>query len=450
MAVYDRWHKDPQPGDEPCRCGRGRNRLYPSAGHERGDRWQVRWRDPVTGRQKKKNFALRDPVAGELADPDRHAAAYDKAVSGAIVARTYVDPNLANVTLRDYAETWRAGRRMDVNEAADVERRFRLHVYEDPRHPGSGRTPRGGVSIGQHPLGLLGQRVSLTAAWMAAIPLAPSSALHVVCDVSAVFQAAQDDGIVGRDPTKAASVERPSPGRTLARAWSVEQVDAIAAELPPRWAVVPELGAGTGMRKGEMLALADGDIGWLERKDPRIQVVRGLKEVGGELRFGPVKNRKPHSPPLAAVLRDRLAAHLEAFPAKEVTLPWHDPADRERHGLPCTVRLVVTPEGRGPVDPLTFNYHWMKARRAAGITPEGRRGRDDGCHALRHTFASSQLRAGVDIVRVAAWLGDTVEMVAKTYAHLMPGHADDDGRAAVEAFFAGRACALDVPSEAAE
>jgi integrase len=416
-----------------------------------GDRWQVRWRTPdgTPGpRQPRRNFALRDPGPGEPGDPELHASAFDKVISASIVTRTYVDPKSAEVTLRDYAEQWRAGRKMDVNAAADVERRFRLHVYEGK--PGSGRTQQGGVSIGQHSMGLLAARPSLTAAWITAMPLAASSALHVVCDVSAVYAAAMDDGIIGRDPTKSPSVERPSPGRTLARAWSVAQVDAQAAQLPPRWRIVPELGAGTGMRRGEMLGLDVDDIGWLE-KEPRVQVARSLKVIGGELRFGPLKNRKPHSVPLESSLKDRLARHLLEFPAKEAVLPWHDPADKERHGLPCTVRLVITPEGPGPVDLSAFAFQWRQARKKAGVTPEGRRGRDDGCHALRHTFASSQLRAGVDIVRVASWLGDTVEMVASTYAHLMPGDDDADGRAAVAAFFAGREpCAPDVPSEAAK
>ena len=454
MAVYDRWHKEPADGDEPCRCGRGRNRLYPSGVHLQGDRWQVRWRTPEGSagpRQPRRNFALRDPGPGEKGDPEKHASAFDALIAGQIVTRTYTDPRSADVTLREYAGQWRAAQKMDVNETADVERRFRLHVCEDPERPGSGRTPRGGVSIGQHSLGLLAARPSLTSAWITAMPLAPSSALHVVCDVSAVFAAAMDDGIVGRDPTKSPSVERPSPGRTLARAWSVGQVDAMAGELPERWAVVPELGAGTGMRRGEMLGLGADDIGWLEKRDPRVSVVRSLKVIGGQLRFGPVKNRKPHTVPLEVSLKERLARHLDEFPVREVTLPWHDPADRERHGLPCTVRLVITRDGPGPVDMSAFDFQWRQAKKRAKITPEGRRGRDDGCHALRHTFASAQLRAGVDIVRVAAWLGDTVEMVAATYAHLMPEDDDSDGRAAVAAFFAGRsASAPGVPSEAAE
>jgi len=55
---------------------------------------------------------------------------------------------------------------------------------------------------------------------------------------------------------------------------------------------------------------------------------------------------------------------------------------------------------------------------------------------------------GADIVAVAAWLGDTVETVHRTYAHLMPD-ADDRGRKAKDEFFKRvehEGSALNVPS----
>jgi len=67
-------------------------------------------------------------------------------------------------------------------------------------------------------------------------------------------------------------------------------------------------------------------------------------------------------------------------------------------------------------------------------------------HASRHTAASAWLSAGADIV--AAWLGDTVETVHRTYAHLMPD-ADDRGRRAMDQFFkrvGDEGSAPDVPS----
>jgi integrase len=69
-------------------------------------------------------------------------------------------------------------------------------------------------------------------------------------------------------------------------------------------------------------------------------------------------------------------------------------------------------------------------------------------HALRPTAASAWLRAGADIVAVAAWL-DTVETAGQAYAHLMPD-ADDRGGQAIDEFFrrSGReGSALDVPSD---
>jgi integrase len=443
MAVYDRWHRDPQPGDEPCEHSRGRRKLYPGADHLKGRRWQVQWEDPNSpGRKRpKRSFDLRDGT-----DPNVHADAFDKLIQAQLVTRTYVNPRAGEVTLQAYAEQWRNGRKLDVNPAQLLDGRLRNHVYEDPARPRSGRTPKGGISIGQHPMALLAQRPSLVSDWIEAMPLAAGSAGLVVGDVSVIFGVAADDGVVIRNPFDARSVGRPSAGRTLARPWSLEQVLAMETELPGRWKVIPRLGAGTGMRQGEMFGLGVADVDWLG-KDPEIRVERALKVIGTELRFGPLKNRKPHTVPLAASVKERLQRHLYDFPAVDVTLPWHDPKDKERHGKPFTVRLLVTTAAGGAASRRPFDDVWRNARRRAKITPPGARERDDGCHALRHTAASTWLRNGVDIVRVAAWIGDTVQTVADTYAHLMPGRRDDDGRAAVDGFFTP--CAPDVPSKAA-
>jgi hypothetical protein len=53
--------------------------------------------------------------------------------------------------------------------------------------------------------------------------------------------------------------------------------------------------------------------------------------------------------------------------------------------------------------------------------------------------------------RVAAWLGDTVETVHRTYAPLMPD-ADDRGRTVIDQFLkriGHEGSALDVPSDGA-
>ena len=79
-------------------------------------------------------------------------------------------------------------------------------------------------------------------------------------------------------------------------------------------------------------------------------------------------------------------------------------------------------------------------------------GRQNGCHFLRHTAASTSLSKGLSLAKVAAYLGDTKEAVLATYAHFM---LDDDDRAReiMNGFFVSARqdtdhapCALVVPS----
>jgi len=435
MAVYDRWHKDPDEGDLPCSCSRGKRKLYPSGEHLKGKRWQVQWEDPnAPGRKRlKRNFAMKE---GE--NPNVHADAFDKLIQGQLVSRSYTDPRAGEISFRDYAEGWRKSRRMpNPQTAAKIEQALRLHVYEDPGRPGGGLTPSGAPSIGQHEVATLSTRPSIVAGWAASIPLAPGPARKVLGLVSRIFRAAVADGAARRDPTRLEIVDWPGAPEQTARAWSLAQLEAMRAELPGRWRAMLDLGAGTGMRQGEMLGLGVDDVDWLKRDDPRVRVVRQLQHIGGRAVLRPVKNRKEHFPPLTSVVRDRLAAHLQAYPPLTVTLPWYDPGDRERHGQLHTVRLVFSSPVGKPAWGTTLGSTWTAAAKRAKVTPPGGRLRDDGCHALRHTAASTWLRARIDVVRVAAWLGDTVEMVTHTYAHLLPDDDDSDGRAAVEAFFRG-------------
>lgn len=75
----------------------------------------------------------------------------------------------------------------------------------------------------------------------------------------------------------------------------------MSVALPARYAVLPYLGAGTGMRQAEMFGLADDDIEFLSRR-PGIHVRRQVRVVGGVPCLAPVKNRKEHYVPLGAAL----------------------------------------------------------------------------------------------------------------------------------------------------
>jgi len=60
-------------------------------------------------------------------------------------------------------------------------------------------------------------------------------------------------------------------------------------------------------------------------------------------------------------------------------------------------------------------------------------------YVLRHTFASNALAAGVGTFELARYMGTSVEMIERTYGHLVTG-ADDAFRARLDAFAAARVC----------
>ena len=67
-------------------------------------------------------------------------------------------------------------------------------------------------------------------------------------------------------------------------------------------------------------------------------------------------------------------------------------------------------------------------------------------YVLRHTFASNALAAGVGTFELARYMGTSVEMIERTYGHLVTG-ADEAFRARLDAFGAERS-GVDVASSA--
>ncbi len=78
---------------------------------------------------------------------------------------------------------------------------------------------------------------------------------------------------------------------------------------------------------------------------------------------------------------------------------------------------------------------WRPALAKAGVPA----GRENGCHALRHYFASVLLHHGVDIKALSEYLGHhSAAFTLSVYTHLMPSAADRV-REAIEAAWTGNA-----------
>ena len=79
--------------------------------------------------------------------------------------------------------------------------------------------------------------------WISGLRLGPNSARKVIADVSQVFAAALDDGIITRNPLKARSVQKPQAVRSEATPWTVAEVETVADQLPGHLAALPYLGS---------------------------------------------------------------------------------------------------------------------------------------------------------------------------------------------------------------
>lgn len=418
MGVYDRWWKAERQPD-------GTRKRVHSADYGCEKRWQARWRDEQ-GKQRTQAFAKKAEAEGAEAK-----------IRTQLKEGTYVDPSAGLVTFREYAEDWRKNRVHDLATAIRIEAAFRNHAYAADGTPGI--TPTGAPAIGDQAMRTLAKRTSLIQAWISGLKLAANTARKVIADVSQVFTAALDDGIITRNPLSARSVQKPGAVKTEAVPWTTAEVEAVADNLPGRLAALPYLGSACGLRQGELFAAAVGDLDFLRKT---MHVEAQVKYVAGCLYFAPVKNKKIRDVPVADPVIPVLAEHLRQYPPVAVTLPWGKP-----DGKPVTRELLFTANGRALIRN-SFNRDWRKAWKAAGVDPA--RGPLNGCHVLRHTAASAWLSGGLGLPRVAAYLGDTKEVVLATYAHFMP---DDDDRARdiMNVFFTrpsegtGRdACAADV------
>jgi integrase len=415
MAIHDRWYKDER-GDDGGRTGKQAR----TADYGCTKRWQVRWRDE-TGRQRKLAFARK-------ADAERT----DKTIQAQLVAGTYVDPTAGDVTFRAYAEEWRRTRMHDIATAELIESNLRLHAYPADRTPG--RTKGGGPSVGDYPLRSLAKRPTLLQAWIKGLALGPNTARLVIGYVSQVFSAAVDDGLIPRNPLSARSIQRPAAVKVEAVPWTADQIDAVAEKLPARYAAYPDFAVTCGARQSELFAVAVEDIDWFRKT---AAIGWQVKFAGGVLYYSPPKNKKPHVVPLADLVVLQLSEHVRLFPPVAVMLPSARP-----DGPPLTRMLIFSPGTGLPLKTGDFNYFWRRAWKAAGI-PD--RGRKNGNHVTRHTFASRLLSNGLSLAKVAALLGDTQQVVLSTYSHFMP---DDDDRARdiMNAFFA----VPESPAEAAQ
>jgi integrase len=224
------------------------------------------------------------------------------------------------------------------------------------------------------------------AGWKARLP---SRARHgIVQALRQALDAAVRWGHIARNPAKLAGPNRQPPPRPI-RAFSREEIDAIAAELSPRYQPLPAFVAATGLRPEEWQALERRDV---DRAGGVLAVCRTV--AGGEVLGLAKTERSRREVPLGAAATEA----LEALPPRLDT------------GL-----LFPAPAG-GLLSLGNFRRReWAPAIEASGVTRPAR------MYDLRSTFASDALAAGVNPFELARVMGTSVGMIERHYGTLLDG-----------------------------
>ena len=360
----------------------------------RGVRYDVRYRDP-DGAQRRKSFMRKS-------DADRFASV----VEADKLRGNFIDPDAGRVSFKSYAEKWLATQTFDYSTREAVELRLRLHVY-----PVLGRQQLRHI------------KPSAIQAWLHGLEVLAASYRSVIyANVSTVLTAAVDDELIAKNPCRAGSVRRPKVEPRKVVPWTVDSVLAMHEALSARYRIAATLGAGLGLRQGEIFGLAINDVDFLRG---RVEVRRQVKLYSdGRQSFARPKGRRSRTVPLPESVRDELAAYLVRHPARDITLPWEHP-----EGPRETELLVLSNREGRALNRNYFNTHvWKPALTAVGLETS----RDNGCHALRHFYASVLLDAGESIKAVSEYLGHAdAGFTLRTYTHLLPT-SDERTRRAID------------------
>jgi len=382
--VEDRWHKAAPDGS-----------TVRTARYGTGLRWRVRYADP-DGNERNRSF-----------DKKLAAEKFRSQIAADVNAGTYLDPDAGRVTFRRYASGWLAEQTFDDVTRDAVESRLRIHVL-----PAFGDKRIDQITA------------SMIRPWLAGLRLAPATRRKIFTHLNSIMHSALIDGKIRANPCQE-NIKLPERVTRRIVPWTPEQRGAMRDGMPDRLGPFVDAGCDLGLRQSELFGVAVEEIDFLHRM---VHVRWQIKIVGGRLHFALPKGGKERSVPLASPTGLLLSAHISGY-AQAVTLPWHEPGDR-RHGRDHTATLLFTAADGRALHRNAFNEHvWRPARTAAGLADD----RVNGCHAMRHLYASTLVARSVDPGTVAEYLGhsDGGALVLRTYTHLMPD-AEDRARKAIE------------------
>lgn len=413
--IQDRWWRDklhPETG-EPVLNSKGKPEQEKTDLWGVGLRYKVRYIAP-NGKERSKSFP--DKQLGK-------AKEFKTSVENSIYAGSYTDPDAGKILFREFTERVLKGRSQDESTVNIMEDRNKIHMF-----PFFGDKP---LSAFDNDLirDWLGWMAEGSDAKVNRKPPSASYRAQLFDMVSSVLDVAVSEGRLRANPCKDKSISRPKPVPKKVKVWPDSRLRAIGLALPERCKPAVPLGAGLGLRQGEIFAFSLDDV---DRERMVYHVNRQVVTVRGVRKFKLPKGHKTRVVPLGRGVLADLDAYAENFPSVEVTLPWAEDDSRTTE----TVRVLMVKADGGVFSRQGFNNGvWRRSFMKAKLDyVEGQ----DGVHALRHLYASHMLARGVNIKELAVMLGHASEaFTLRVYAHLMPD-SYDRARLAIDHLFKPR------------
>jgi integrase len=317
----------------------------------------------------------------------------------AIRKGTYYDPDKARTTFGEYADTSRASRFYAGQSETVMDSYYRNHI-----------TPVLGEVEFRHFSRELVQR------WLKGLtntrsgePLAATTVTTLFMFVSRVVKDAHTNGYIPTDVTR--GIPLPQEAHEPRRALELDEVFAMAEAVPGRYRGAVLLGAGEGLRPGEVFAMRKDKVLFL-RHGLHVHHTMNQTTARGTY-LGPPKTKASHTGgtplPLFGAVAEALAEHLAAFPPE----PLEVSVTRDRRRFTTErVELLFTSRYGTPVRRSVWQDVWTKAAAKVGLEP------GFGWHDLRHHFASVLIhnhRPPAEVQRLMrhANLSETLD----TYSH---------------------------------
>lgn len=369
--VTDRWHKSRRrPGDLEC----AKHGMVPSTNHGDGMRWQARWQT-ADGEQRSKNFELKIPAREHQNKMRAMAADEGGPADGRLVveaagSRPLPSPAVPkSPPVSEYVETFLARHEGRDGTVDAYGSRLRHHVV-----PALGERPVGELrraEIVDFFAGL--RRAGVSDGSRGAVRKALSALLTSAVEIDELLDA---NPVLGLRMAKAKPLQV-----NLTRV----QVEALAAAMNPKLAILVWLGACAGLRLGECSGLRRRDINF-GRRTITVEVQR---QKGAEVELKTVASHA--TIPVDQFLLDRITAHLAQWRAPVSEAELRRRARRGAGPLPVnTEELVVVnrlylPLRRGPATDA------VAVAAAKTAVPEGTSHR-----ALRRFYIASLGKSGLD------------------------------------------------------